>query len=58
MATRDLGEEAPLPVVADQRPRRDRNGAYGPASVLEIGLAACGVAAWLWCAYEVLSAVI
>jgi hypothetical protein len=59
MASDDLmGEEIALPPTPERVSRADRNGAYGRASPLEIVLAAFGVTAWMWCAFEVLSAVI
>jgi len=59
MASDDMtGEEITVPPTPGSASRGDRNGAYGRASALEIVLAAFGVTAWMWCAFEVLSAVI
>jgi hypothetical protein len=59
MATRDwMRDETSLPASPDPSRFEDRDGAYGRPSLLEIGLAAVGLAAWAWCAFEVLSSVI
>ncbi len=60
MSTGDqkMRDEISPAAAARERTRVPQDGAYGRPSFVEIGLAAVGLAAWLWCAFEVLSTVI